>query len=229
MVYGVAVVVPLALGGPARPWVAAGAAAFVSFLLPTGLPAAALVVPVGVLAALAVLDRGVRWDALPSVWALVAAQSLVTSRGGWVVLDQHEPFVLLTAVHYLFAGVGALTLARHAGGRVAVGATAAAPPVIAAGFLLDADAPLIAGAVLLTVGVWATAVHQLRERRPLLVLSALSVLAPMVLAVLWALANRWPDVPHLGISAMVPAHGLPNALGFVTLGLVARRRVGRQP
>jgi uncharacterized protein (UPF0548 family) len=233
---GIGLVLPLALGGPARRWLLAGTCALVALCLPDGPAAALLVLP---FAAAAALPTGA--PLLAQVYAVVAAVALVQSRMGVEVLGIREPIVELTAVHYTYAGAAALVLAMEARaaapaawratGGAAVVLTAAAPPVVAAGFLADAALPQVGGAVLMTLGVWATASLHLREavagdvtaaRRALLAVSGLAVWAPMVLAVAWAAGRHW-DVPALSIPAMARTHGLANALGFVVCGLVARR------
>jgi hypothetical protein len=116
-------------------------------------------------------------------------------------------------------------------GRWAVVCTAVAPPIVALGFVTEEAVPQVGGAVLLTVGVWLTAAGELREalgrhgprvRRLLLAVSGIAIWAPMVLAVAWAAGQHW-DVPFLSIPDMARLHGLPNALGFVVAGLLARR------
>jgi YndJ-like protein len=252
----VAVVLPLAVGGRTWWWAATAGGAIVGFVLPRG-PAALAVVPFVVAAAAALASR-LRaagsprgWDldrAAPVVaaaYALVAAGALAWSRGGVALFGVREPFVELTAVHYAFAGAGALVLAARAraaappgGGRrrlagVAVVLTAGAPPVVAAGFVTGAAAPQVGGAVLMALGVAATAAAELAEalasaarREPgralLLAVSGLAVWAPMALAVAWAAGQHWA-VPALSVPDMARTHGLPNALAFTLCGLVARR------
>jgi YndJ-like protein len=251
----VAVVLPLAVGGRTWWWAAAAGGALVGFVLPRG-PAALAVVPFVVAAAAALASR-LRaagsprgWDldrAAPVVaaaYALVAAGALAWSRAGVALFGVREPIVELTAVHYAFAGAGALVLAARAraaappgGGRRLAGAavvlTAGAPPVVAAGFVTGAAAPQVGGAVLMALGVAATAAAELAEalasaarREPgralLLAVSGLAVWAPMALAVAWAAGQHWA-VPALSVPDMARTHGLPNALAFTLCGLVARR------
>lgn len=88
----------------------------------------------------------------------------------------------------------------------------------------------IAGALLLTTGLWLLAWETLRRVAPatdrlpgtLLVLSALSTLAPMVLAVQWAIGSNYAT-PALSIPAMVRFHGIANAVGFALLGVLGWR------
>jgi hypothetical protein len=85
----------------------------------------------------------------------------------------HEPIVALTAVHFTYVGVAALmladaALARRRGrvdrvvGRWGLALTAAAPPVVAAGFVTGSALPQIGGAVLVSLGVFCTATLELQ-------------------------------------------------------------------
>jgi hypothetical protein len=108
--------------------------------------------------------------------------------------------------------------------------TAAAPPVIAIGFVTGWATPQVGGAALMALGVFSIAALELRvamtdrrspwSRRALLAISGLAVWAPMLLAVTWAAGQHW-SVPALSVPAMVRWHGLPNAIGFVIAGLAA--------
>jgi uncharacterized protein (UPF0548 family) len=243
VVVGVAVVLPLALGGPLVAWVATASALAVSLMSDRGVGAAALVLPFGITVgwfAVATARRcgpllfWTRDDAIRVLacgWALVAAGSLVVSRLGWTPLGQHEPIIELTAVHYLYAGVAALVLAGWTRRTVPIVLTAAAPPIVASGFLTGAAVPQVGGAVLMALGVWTTATFELRAvadtdrtigRRLLLGVSGASIWAPMVLAVAWAAGQHW-SIPILSIPDMARTHGAANALGFVLCGLLARR------
>jgi len=250
--FAVAVVLPLSVGGRAWWWVATTGAALIGFLVPVG-PAGLFACPF-LLVAVAGLRQRLQaarplaaWrlapgaEVLAAAYALVAAAFLVQSRLGLEPLDLHEPIIELTAVHYSFAGTAALVLAAHTldlavGGwrPVAVGAvvlTAAAPPIVAAGFVTDSAAPQVGGAVLMTLGVWLTTTLQLRHamtswrdvmRSGLLVVSGLAVWAPMVLALAWAAGQHW-DIPVLSIPDMARTHGVANAFAFCLCGLLARR------
>lgn len=252
VLFAVAVVLPLAVGGRAWWWAAAAGSALLGFLVPVG-PAGLLASPF-LAVALVRLGQRIRTEGPPAAWGLataaevvatayaaVAAAFLVQSRFGLELLDVHEPIIELTAVHYSFAGTAALVLAAHAldlavGGwrPVAVGAvalTAAAPPVVAAGFVTVGAVPQVGGAVLMTLGVWLTATLQLHHavasrrhalRAVLLVVSGLAVWAPMVLAVAWAAGQHW-DIPVLSIPDMARTHGVANAFAFCLGGLLARR------
>lgn len=238
LVLGVAVVLPLALGGPWRWWAEAAAGVVVSLLLPTGWVASVLTLPWLATAARLTIEAarprpGVR--TLAAAYAVVAAGALAVSRLGANPLDFHEPIIELTAVHYSYAGATALTLALAARpGRladVAVALTAAAPPVVALGFFTHAAVPQVGGAVLMALGVWATGALHLRAAfagraraaaRALLAVSGLAIWVPMVLAVAWAAGQHW-SIPILSIPDMARTHGVANAVAFSLCGLLGRR------
>ena len=113
------------------------------------------------------------------------------------------------------------------------------PPIVATGFVTDSALAQVGGAVVVTVAAWsvgfgtfllATSNSQARvvpswERgvaqwmgRILLVISSLSPLLPMLLAVQWALAQH-VDVPALSVRDMANTHGVVNGIGFVIAGL----------
>jgi len=58
--------------------------------------------------------------------------------------------------------------------------------------------------------------------RVLLVVSSLAVLAPMVLAVMWA-ASQYYEMRALTIPQMARVHGTINALGFIGCGIAGWR------
>jgi hypothetical protein len=120
------------------------------------------------------------------------------------------------------------------------------PPLVALGFLLDSAVGQVGGAVGMTVAAWGVgfgtfllststsalapptgdgpSARPLRDDvarqagRTLLVVSALSPIVPMVLAVQWALAQH-TAMPGLSIDAMASTHGVVNGVGFVGAGL----------
>lgn len=128
---GVAVVLPLALGGGWE-WGLAAAATAVSLMLPVG-PFAAAVVMVWFIAGASATLRAARAVSRqqPSInevvrvvagaYSLVASTAFVSSRLGLSLFGVGEPIVELTAVHYTYAGSAALVLAvkalEHADGR----------------------------------------------------------------------------------------------------------------
>lgn len=251
---GVGAVLPLALGSARAWWFVTGAVA-TAMLLSVGVGAAliALVWPVvavvGALRAARTVGRsgqrvshstrgiGAVEDWVPPIaWALaaVAGGAFVAARAGWELFGIGDPIVELTAVHFTYAGVGALVLAGHAfdaGGRsraAAVSLTVAAPPVVAVGFITHHPAPQVGGAVLMSIAVLMTATGQLRDgfrrladRPRLLIASGIAPWIPMGLAVAWAASNYWV-VPALSIPDMARTHGVAN-VWFVIVGLLARR------
>ena len=243
---GVVVVLPLVFGGFRR-WCLVGVAVATSFLLPVG-PGSAAVASAWL--ALAVGTALQRWtvrdvprpmvDLLAAGFGVVAASAFLLSRAGVTLFGIGEPIVELTAVHFTYAGVGAVTLAGAVAtrrlGNLALLATASAPPIVAVGFVLAHPLPQVGGAVLMSAGVLLVAVLQLRDaavgsavgstvgtggRRVLLALSGLAPWVPMVLAVAWASSLYW-DVPALSVPEMARTHGVMNVV-FVVAGLLARR------
>lgn len=252
--FGTLVVVPVAVplhpaaGRPhARMAVFAGAPCAPALLLDQGVLAGLLVLPwlVACSTAVAVVARS--WlvgkrRVLDVVW--VAAVVYLAVGAGWLVADRLDlepagfaaPFVQLTAIHFHFAGFASSLLAgcvvRWRSGRLPIVAAAlvvAAPPVVAAGFTFYG--PLqVAGAALLTAGLWLLAWEVVRRVGPevgglagtLLVISAIATLAPMVLAVQWAIGNNYAT-PALSIPDMARWHGIMNAVGFTFLGVLGWR------
>lgn len=251
---GIAGVVPLALRDRIRGWVLVAAVVAVSFALPVGPAAGLLAVTYPVAAALTGMRRLL--DLRPGDWvplvalgyAVAAGGALVCSRMGWTLLGTREPIVLLTAVHFSYAGVGATMLAGRARAAVltptlralaTVGLALAigAPSVVALGFATGWALPQVGGAVLVTAGVWAVALVQLATaRRPgpalgraLLVVSSLAVLGAMPLGVAWAAAQHWGTVPTLSVPALVRTHGMLNGVLFVPGGLLGWGRLVPSP
>ena len=167
--------------------------------------------------------------------------------GGWLVIyrlgvqpfDFGEMIVLLTAVHFHFAGFATPIIAGMSGRVLArrnyprrvytavVFALVAAMPLVAAGITFS---PWIgfAGALLLTLGLVTLAVLTLGWVRPLinsslwralLSIGAISSCAAMVLACLYAYSVATQTL-IITIPGMAMTHGLLNAFGFVTCSLL---------
>lgn len=255
---GIVGVLPLALGHPLR-WSVVAIAAAAAMWMPTGIPAATaagvwwIAAVVGVVEALGV-RRSWRvtglwhrplgeWAALAAAgFAVVASSAFIAASAGVELFGIGEPIVTLTSVHFTYAGVGAVTLAgvvaeRYpVGGAVALGATIAAPPIVAVGFLVQHALPQVGGAVLMSVAVLCTATLQLRTAwtmvaprsvRGFLAVSGLAPWAPMCLAVAWAASQYW-SVPALSIPEMARTHGVMNVV-FVLAGLWARHLLSSDP
>jgi hypothetical protein len=167
--------------------------------------------------------------------------------GGWLVIyrlgiqpfDFGEMIVLLTAVHFHFAGFATPIIAGMSG-RVlarrdyprnvfgfAVFALVAAMPLVAAGITFSPWIGFI-GALLLTLGLVLLAVLTLGWVKPsitspawraLLLIAAISSCAAMVLACLYAYSVATQTL-IITIPGMAMTHGLLNAFGFVTCSLL---------
>jgi hypothetical protein len=226
-----------------------------SFALPPGWAAAALALPwlaVTVAAALGGLGRlraeprtpaGLCLGVGPIYLAVGGAWSIV-ARAGLRPLGFPDVIVLMTAVHFHYAGFALLVLAGRAAGAlggpaasVACLGAVAGVPLVAAGIT---DAQLMPGllppraAELAATGVMAVAGALVgllqvqiaaRQGRPplaraLLGVSGLAILVPMGLAWLYAL-GAYRHVVWIDILGMFRYHGAVNALGFALPGLLA--------
>jgi hypothetical protein len=177
----------------------------------------------------------------------VAGAWLVIYRLGIQPLGYGEMIILLTAVHFHFAGFATPIIAGMIGrvlaGRdyprkifgVSVFAIVAAMPLVAAGITFS---PWIgfAGALLLTVGLVLLAVLTVGWIRPLinsprwqalLLIGAISTCAAMVLACLYAYSVATRTL-ILDIPTMAMTHGLLNAFGFVSCSLFAWSQIAPQ-
>ena len=169
----------------------------------------------------------------------VAGAWLVIYRLGVQLFDYGEMIILLTVVHFHFAGfatpiiagMNGRVLARRDYPRSVFGlsvfALIAAMPLVAAGITFS---PWIgfAGALLLTLGLVLLAVLTLGWVRPsinspgsrmLLLIGAISSCAAMVLACLYAYSLA-THMLIITIPGMAMTHGLLNAFGFVTCSLL---------
>jgi hypothetical protein len=220
---------------------AAGGLALI-WLIPAGL--------IGVLGlSLLIHERSLR----PEVLAPTAAMGFLTIGAAWLVLSRSgirplgfsPQIVELTAVHFHYAGfaatlMAALTLTQTrpqspARTLATVGSdlVIAGTPIVALGITFSAKPLAFVGAGLLATGVVSLAAVTFfsvvpgapQPARLLLATSAISVLLPMVLAVLYT-ARPLFNSPALGIRDMAATHGVLNALAFSTLGLVGWRLMG---
>jgi hypothetical protein len=102
--------------------------------------------------------------------------------------------------------------------------------IVLLGFFLG-DAVELAGAAVLTAGMWLVGWNLWRRSREtdrttatLLVVSASVLVVTMLLALSWALGHV-VATPYLPLEWMVATHGLANAVGFGLCGLLAWRRL----
>jgi hypothetical protein len=236
-------------------WIAvlSGLPVATALLIDRGPAAAAMVAPwlavSGIGALLSLIwwlrsDHRLRDLLWPAAWAylVVGAAWLAADRLDLTPFGYSEPFVQLTAVHFHYAGFASVTLVgaawcwlpRSHSAAIAAILTVVASPIIAMGFTFAAVLQIV-GAVLLTVGLWMLAWVTVRHVVPsvdrlsagLLAVSSIAVLAPMFLAVQWAVGVTF-GTPALSIPDMVRFHGITNAVGFTLLGVLGWRRLSAQ-
>lgn len=174
------------------------------------------------------------------IYLVVGSGWLVLSRYGARPLEFEDVIVLLTAIHFHYAGF-ALPLLTGLVGRVLKGTTATS-----AAWGVIAGVPLVAAGITATqlkfspflevLAAWVTAVAGLLTAwlhlrlslfaqqpafvRTLWLVSAGSLAAGMVLAALYG-CRHYGGVPGLDIPWMRALHGSADALGFALVGLLA--------
>lgn len=221
--------------------------AFVSLLLRHGSVAALLAVPwllvtgvIGLMGLQRVSRSNLRGPAEVSISAAliylpIGAVWFFAYRLGIQPMGFGETIVLLTAVHFHFAGFAAPLIAglsaRCASDRsvlstIAVVGIISGTPLVAAGITAS---PLIAlvGAVVISIGlltlagltlVYVVPSLQSNAVRVLLVISALAVLPAMVLACVYAYSIVFKKL-IIDIPQMAMTHGIANSFGFALCGL----------
>ena len=180
------------------------------------------------------VDAGLLYLPVGGAW-------LIVYRLGVQPFDYGETIILLTVVHFHFAGFAAPIVAGMAGRFLArskggtgklfpliLVALVAAMPLVAAGITFSPWLGL-AGTLLLSTGLVLLAVLTIGRVLPavaspgarvLLLLGALSSCVAMVLACLYSYSLA-AHVLILRIPTMAMTHGLLNAFGFATCSLVA--------
>ncbi|GAB4055134.1 YndJ family protein [Catellatospora paridis] len=257
---GMLVLMPLGLrlvDGPgiarlARWWPVVAVPSAVALWLPRGALATSLCVPYALmtllLAGLAVTRLAQRRSPASAEVAVltalaaptVAASALVAERAGHELFGFSLGILALTVPHLHFAGFGSALIAGLVCRSVDSGAARAAAwcvPVgtllVLAGYFVD-DIAELAGAVVLTTGMWLIAWLTWRDvrarsadraTRTLLAVAAATLAVTMLLALSWALGEA-TGLPHPTLAWMAATHGLANALAFVLCALVAWRRMG---
>jgi hypothetical protein len=170
-------------------------------------------------------------------YLLVAAAWLVASRAGLQLLAFREPIVLLTAVHFHFAGfasavLAGLTYERFRESRwktllrVALLAVVCGPGILGLAFLLGPKVKLVAALLIAAgqLGLASSMVHvgisaKNSGGRWLLFVAGASVAAGMILAAVWAI-GEYPLQAFVNIRQMAEFHGVLNAVGFAICGLL---------
>ncbi|MFJ3582321.1 YndJ family protein [Streptomyces sp. NPDC090127] len=169
----------------------------------------------------------------------VAGLALVAERAGHPLLGFDLGILALTVPHFHFAGFAAALVAGLVcrtsdgpGARFAALSVPLGTALVLAGYFVD-DWAELTGAVVLTAGMWAVALATWRDLRPgapdrvtraLLAVSAVVLVATMLLALSWALGEA-TGLPHPSLTWMAATHGLGNALGFALCSLLAWRRL----
>ncbi|MFC5171303.1 YndJ family protein [Streptomyces mutomycini] len=169
----------------------------------------------------------------------VAALALVAERSGHELFGFGLGILALTVPHFHFAGFAAALVAGlvcraedGAAGRFAALSVPFGTLLVLVGYFTG-DLTELAGAVVLTAGMWTVALLTWRTVRAegqgrltgaLLAVSACVLAVTMVLALSWALGEA-TGLPHPTLTWMASTHGLGNALGFALCALLARRRL----
>jgi hypothetical protein len=198
------------------------------------------------IAATGVLDGWRRGWRIDSTTGFTAAYLFLPVGGGWAVISRaglnpqnfSDAIVLLTAVHFHYAGfvlpiVAGLTAGRAGSvsplSRTVMAAMLAATllgvPLVGVGISLSPHVE-VAAAMLLALGCTILAVRQIQvalaTREPtcitLLTVSSLSLLSAMALAAVYAVGEVTGQT-WLAIPTMICTHGAANAFGFATCGL----------
>jgi hypothetical protein len=167
---------------------------------------------------------------------LAAGVALVAERAGYELFGFSLPILALTVPHLHYAGLVAALVAgltaRATGRGTAALAVPAGVALVLAGFFLGEFVEL-AGAVVLTAGLWLAGWQTWRTVRPgaadravrvLLAVSSGILVVTMPLALAWA-GGRAFDLPHPSVAWMVATHGVLNALGFAVCAVLAWRRL----
>ncbi|MEU6944457.1 YndJ family protein [Streptomyces sp. NPDC046316] len=169
----------------------------------------------------------------------VAGLALVAERAGHELFGFDLDILALTVPHFHFAGFAAALVAGLVcrtsdgpGTRFAALSVPLGTLLVLIGYFVD-DWAELAGAVVLTAGMWAVALPTWRDLRTgapdrvtrgLLAVSAVVLVATMLLALSWALGEA-TGLPHPNLTWMAATHGLGNALGFALCSLLAWRRL----
>jgi hypothetical protein len=168
---------------------------------------------------------------------IVGGTWLVISRLGLQPLGFQEPIVLLTAVHFHFAGflsavLAGLTYERLRESRwgkplrAVLSGVLVGPGLLGLAFLAGPKLKL-AAVMLIVAGQFGLAVGTIRVAvgmqhpvgRAMLFFSSGCVLAGMMLAATWAI-GEYPLHPFVDLARMERYHGVLNGVGFGVCGLI---------
>jgi hypothetical protein len=170
-------------------------------------------------------------------YLFVGGTWLVASRLGLQPVGFQEPIVLLTAVHFHFAGFLSAVLAGLTYERLretrwsrplraALAGVVVGPGLLGLAFLVGPKVKL-AAVILIVVGQVGLATGMVRVAmgnvnlvaRTLLLLSSGCIVAGMALAASWAL-GEYPLQSFVELGRMERIHGTLNAIGFGICGLI---------
>ena len=228
---------------------AAAALATISFFLPTGILAASFA-SAWLLVCAFFAQRGLRrlrrhrahsfsqlCFGVGEAYLIVGGTWLVASRLGLNPVGFQEPIVLLTAVHFHFAGFLSAVLAGLTHERLretrwsrplgmALTGAVVGPGLLALAFLVGPKVKLAAvilivlGQVGLAAGMIRVALSKVNPvARALLLFSSGCIVAGMALAASWAL-GEYPLQSFVELGRMERVHGTLNAIGFGICGLI---------
>ena len=183
---------------------------------------------------------------LARLYLLVGGVWLVLSRLGVEALGFAEPVVILTAVHFHFAGFATALIAGataralsaadgHASPelRIVSWVVILGPAFLALGFLVSLAARAVlamffaAGLLAFSASVQTRMGRLPAAVRPLLSVSNAALTFGMILAVIYAF-GEYTGRDRLIIPQMARWHGVANGLGFTLCGLLAWHRVPQE-
>lgn len=176
-------------------------------------------------------------------YALVGALWLLASRMGLQPVGFREPIVLLTAVHFHYAGLMAAVLAGLAASsrraplllRIALSCAVLGPAVLGLAFLVGPKLKL-AAVMLMVIGENGVAFGTFRiglasasgTGGRMLILGSACVVLGMALAGIWAI-GEYPLHAFVNLDQMARYHGVLNSLGFGLCSLMGWTLLHRKP
>ena len=164
-------------------------------------------------------------------------------RAGVELMGFDLDVLTLTVAHFHYTGFAAALIAglvsRAAPGIAANAAALSVPGGTALVFLgyFTGDWVELAGAIVLTAGMWLVAGVTWQQIRPtatdaltrlLFGVSTIVLFGTMLLAMSWALGEA-TGLAHLSLEWMAATHGLANAFGFALCAILAWRRFSPTP
>lgn len=175
-------------------------------------------------------------------YALVGAFWLLASRMGLQPVGFHEPIVLLTAIHFHYAGLMAAVLAGLVASsmrtppflRIALFGAVLGPGLLGLAFLagprlkLAAVALMVVGECGIAVGTFRIGLSDAaRTGGRLLLFAGACVILGMALAGIWAI-GEYPLQAFVNLEQMARYHGVLNSVGFGLCSLVGWTLLRRQ-